>query len=111
MKLASIFTDHMVLQRDMPIRVFGTGEGKVKVTFLGETAEGTSENGKWRVELSPKPSGGPYEMKIDLGEDVVTLSDILIGDVFLASGQSNMEMPLFATESGFSDAENCANVS
>ncbi|MBR6719597.1 MAG: hypothetical protein IKL74_01660 [Clostridia bacterium] len=111
MKLASIFTDHMVLQRDMPLYIFGTGEGKVKVTFLGETAEGTSENGKWRVKLSPKPFGGPYEMKIDLGGEELVLRDILIGDVFLASGQSNMEMPLFATESGFSDAVNCDNAS
>ncbi len=109
MKLASIFTDHMVIQRNMTIRVFGSGEGKVRVQFLGETAEGMSENGKWCLYLSPKPSGGPYEMKINLNGEEITLKDILIGDVFLACGQSNMEMPLFTTESGFSDAKNCQN--
>jgi len=49
MKLATIFTDKMVLQRDMPIRIFGTGDGEVTVRFLGETVSGKSESGKWHL--------------------------------------------------------------
>ncbi|MBR2885255.1 MAG: hypothetical protein IKB93_10760, partial [Clostridia bacterium] len=109
MKLATIFTDKMVLQRDMPIRIFGTGDGEVTVRFLGETVSGKSESGKWRVNLSPRPFGGPYTMEIDLNGKTVVLHDILIGDVFLACGQSNMEMPLFRTESGIDDSKLCNN--
>ena len=109
MKLASVFTDKMVLQRDMPIRVFGTGEGKVRVHFLGETVTAESKGGKWCVELSTRSAGGPYTMEVDLDGKVVTLTDVLIGDVFLACGQSNMEMPLFKTENGFDDSLRCLN--
>jgi len=109
MQLAKIFTDHLVLQREMPIRVFGTGSGTAVVRFLGEEVTKTFSEEKWCVELSPRPAGGPFEMEIDLNGETVTLSDILIGDVFLACGQSNMEMPLFRTESGFADAAHCEN--
>lgn len=109
MKLAPIFTDKMVLQRKLPIRVFGTGDGSVTVSFNGETVSGKSESGQWLITLSPLEAGGPYEMDIDLNGEKIILSDILIGDVFLAAGQSNMEMPLFKTESGFDDSLNCKN--
>ena len=109
MKLASIFTDKMILQRDTPIRVFGTGNGVVTVRFLGEIVTEKGENGKWCVKLSPQPFGGPYSMGIDLDGKTITLSDILIGDVFLACGQSNMSMPLFRTESGIDDSRHCDN--
>ncbi len=109
MQLATIFTDHLVLQRDMPVRIFGTGNGEVTVDFLGETVTGKSIDGKWCVSLSPRPFGGPYEMKVNLNGTEVILKDILIGDVFFACGQSNMEMPLFRTESGFEDGAHCEN--
>ncbi len=109
MKLAAIFTDHMVLQRDIPIRIFGTGNGNVTVRFQGETVMGKSENDKWCIFLSPREAGGPYEMEVDLNGETIILRDILIGDVFLACGQSNMEMPLFRTESGFDDSVHCEN--
>lgn len=109
MKIATIFTNHMVLQRGIPIRVFGSGDGEVTVRFLGETVRGKSENGKWCVFLSSREAGGPYEMEVDLNNEKTVLHDVLIGDVFLACGQSNMEMPLFRTESGFEDSEHCEN--
>ena len=109
MELAKIFTDHMVIQRDMPIRVFGKGNGEVTVRFLGESVTEKVQGDKWCVTLSPQEFGGPYDMEIDLNGDVVKLKDIMIGDVFLACGQSNMEMPLFRTESGFEDASHCEN--
>ena len=80
MQLAKIFTDHLVLQREMPIRVFGTGSGTAVVRFLGEEVTKTFSEEKWCVELSPRPAGGPFEMEIDLNGETVTLSDILIGN-------------------------------
>ena len=109
MKLAAIFTDSMVIQRDMPIKVFGTGDGTAKVTFMGETAVAEAKDGKWCAALAPRQAGGPYTMDIELDGNVVTLNDILIGDVFIAGGQSNMEMPVFKTEGGFDEAKYCAN--
>ena len=109
MQLAKIFTDHMVIQRDMPIRVFGKGSGEVTVRFLGESVTEKAKGEKWCIILSPRKFGGPYDMEIDLNGDIVILKDIMIGDVFLACGQSNMEMPLFRTESGFEDGRHCEN--
>lgn len=105
MKLAEVFSDSMVLQRDMPIKIFGTGSGTVTVDFDGETAKSESSDGRWYVELKPRSSGGPYEMHIDLSGKKITLTDIMIGDVWLACGQSNMELPLFKTEGGIDEAQ------
>lgn len=109
MKLASIFTNSMILQRDIPIKVFGTGNGNVHITFLNETVSTTSKDGKWCVVLNSHPAGGPYTMQISLNGKMIILSDILIGDVFLVGGQSNMEMPLFKTDDGYEEVENCEN--
>ncbi|MBQ8526173.1 MAG: hypothetical protein IJ460_05610 [Clostridia bacterium] len=109
MELAPIFTDSMVIQRDLPIKVFGTGDGTAKVSFMGETVSATAENGKWCATLSPRPFGGPYTMSINLGGEEFAINDIMIGDVFIAGGQSNMEMPLFKTEYGFEEAKYCKN--
>jgi sialate O-acetylesterase len=85
----------MVLQRDMPIRIWGfasPGE-KVTVRFGGETAGGvTDDNGIWMVLLSPKKAGGPYTMDIN-GINHVWLKDIMIGDVWICAGGRQMEMP------------------
>lgn len=109
MELASVFTDSMVLQRDMPIKIFGSGEGNVSVELDGERRSARSENGKWCVELGQRPAGGPYEMHIDLNGREITLTDIMMGDVWLAAGQSNVEMPLFKTENGLSEARHSKN--
>ena len=89
MKLNPIFTDNMVLAANKPIRVFGEGNGKVTVNFCGITAETESKNGHWLCELPAQDFGGPYEMKIDLDGNAVTLKDIHIGVVLLLAGQSN----------------------
>lgn len=95
-----IFTDHMVLQRDMPIPVWGTGQPGEKVT-VKIADHGTSavvgEDGKWKVELDALPAGGPYRLTID-GIYRVALRDVLVGEVWLASGQSNMQWPLKLTD-------------
>ena len=90
MKLADIFTDAMVLQRRKPIAVFGSGSGKGRVELCGNavTFEATDS---WLVHLPAMEAGGPYEMTVTLNDETVTLTDILVGDVYLAGGQSNMQ--------------------
>ena len=91
-KPARCFSDHMVLQRDMAVPVFGTAEPgeRIVVTIAGQTKKTTADSdGRWRVELKPLKAGGPYAMSI-AGATTVKFSDILIGDVWMGSGQSNM---------------------
>ncbi|MBN2423538.1 MAG: hypothetical protein JXR46_07565 [Calditrichaceae bacterium] len=93
---AKLFSDHMVLQQDMPIPVWGTADpnGIVTVIFMDQKAETISDKkGKWMVKLKPVKAGGPFQMNI-IGKDTLLIDDILVGEVWLGSGQSNMEMPL-----------------
>ncbi|WP_343330725.1 sialate O-acetylesterase [Polaribacter staleyi] len=91
----ALFQDHMVLQRNKPIAVFGKAgkEKQVIVTFKGKTYKAKVENNNWKVFLDETKAGGPYTLSIK-GENEIILSDILIGEVWLCSGQSNMEMPV-----------------
>jgi sialate O-acetylesterase len=92
--LARIFSDHAVLQRDQTIAVWGTtgAGGKVTVTLGGQTASGSADaQGKWKVQLPPQPAGGPYALTVTSNGQTVSRADILVGDVYLCSGQSNME--------------------
>lgn len=109
MKLASIFTDHMVLQAHKPIMIFGEGIGCGEISFQGRKYKICSKDDNWCVELQESEYGGPFEMKITLENELTVLTDIYIGEVWIAAGQSNMEMPLFRTESGYSDAKYCEN--
>ncbi len=98
-KLPMAFADHAVLQRDRPIIVWGwadPGEA-VQVEFAGATAEAIADaNGDWQVELPPcEASKEAREMKVS-GSNEIVLQDILVGDVWLCSGQSNMEMKVGA---------------
>ena len=90
MKLADIFTNHMVLQRRKPIAVFGTGSGKGRIELAGYTVEFEAEDG-FLVHLPAMEAGGPYEMSVTLNNETTVLTDILVGDVYLAGGQSNMQ--------------------
>ncbi len=94
--LPALIGDNMVLQRDAEVPVWGwadVGEG-ISVRFQGKTWQTTAGNqGKWQVMLPPMPAGGPYEMTIS-GNNSITLHHIMLGEVWLASGQSNMRMRL-----------------
>lgn len=96
-RLPHIFSDHMVLQRDRPIKIWGWAEANEVVTInfmeLQKTTV-TDRNGSWAILLDQAPAGGPYQLKINGKDNTILLKNILIGDVWLCSGQSNMEMPL-----------------
>ncbi len=92
-KLPVLVSDGMVLQCEQPIRIWGWADPseKVEVTFLKKKyAAVTDESGRWAVNLPATKAGGPYSMNIN---DIV-LQDILVGDVWLCAGQSNMETPM-----------------
>ncbi|KLT64391.1 9-O-acetylesterase [Pedobacter sp. BMA] len=97
-KPASMFTDHMVLQQQSNVAIWGWAKpsNKVKITtsWNKESYTVTSgQDGKWKVKVSTPVAGGPYNMEFNDGEKLV-LTDILIGEVWFCGGQSNMEMPL-----------------
>ncbi|MGA3159774.1 MAG: sialate O-acetylesterase [Terracidiphilus sp.] len=91
-KPAALFSDHMVLQRGMSVPVWGMaapGEA-VKVTLNGQTRSTTAgHDGKWMLRLRKLKAGGPYEMRIQ-GTNSLIIHDVLVGEVWLGSGQSNM---------------------
>jgi sialate O-acetylesterase len=107
-----ILSDHMVVQRDSPVHVWGMAapDQQVQVTFRGET-ETTSANrlGQWSLYLKPGGVGGPFDMTVE-GEsgpaasaNTIHISDILVGDVWLASGQSNMEFEMYKAATAAED--------
>ena len=91
-RLPKLISNGMVLQRDANIRIWGwasNGE-KVSIRFMDATYNTTANNnGEWEVMLPKLKAGGPYEMQIDASNSI-TINDILIGDVWVCSGQSNM---------------------
>jgi sialate O-acetylesterase len=97
----AVFSDHMVLQRDQPVALWGEAApgDAVTVTFAGDTktVEADAE-GKWRAEFPARGAGGPFQIDARTGKsNRATLRDVLTGDVFLCSGQSNMAWPVSQT--------------
>ncbi len=96
--LPLMFSDGAVVQRDGPLPVWGwaTPGAKIEVAFDGRSAQATaSGDGAWRLELPAHAAGGPYLLEIrENGGDATVVRDVLVGDVWLASGQSNMEWPV-----------------
>jgi len=95
-RMACIFTDHMVLQRDQPLPVWGwAAPGRAVTIEVGPHFARTRTNaeGRWRLTLPSLESGkGPLTMTVKAGDETIRLTDILVGEVWLCSGQSNMEM-------------------
>ena len=98
MKLASLFSHHMVLQQGRPIPVWGWAESgqKIRVELAGHTVEAvTGEDSQWMAHLPALDAGGPYTLTVSTdGSDPLILKDVLIGEVWICSGQSNMEFGL-----------------
>ncbi len=89
-----LFSDHRVLQREVAVPVYGhaTPGSRLSVRLAGVTQETTvAADGTWQVELPPFPSGGPHRLEAVCNGQVAAVEDILFGDVWIASGQSNME--------------------
>ncbi len=99
-KLPAILSDHMVLERTDKVPIWGWAESgeNVAVTLNGQAAKTTADsNGKWRVNLNLKDSApGPFEMVVE-GKNKLTVTDVVVGEVWVASGQSNMEFRVKAT--------------
>ena len=109
--LASPFTDHAVLQRELPVPVWGfdTPGTAVNVSIQGQQATATAAaDGRWRAVLQPLPVGGPYELTV-AGTTTIVLKDILVGEVWLCSGQSNMEFYTRRSSTGAADLPSSAN--
>jgi sialate O-acetylesterase len=98
LSLNSFFSDHMVLQQKENVKIWGnyTPQKQVSISASwGKTAVATSDKyGKWKLDLETPSAGGPYDLTISTAESAINIKDVLIGEVWLASGQSNMEMPL-----------------
>ncbi len=98
--LSPLFSDHMVLQRDQPNKVWGWAEPgeKAKLSIDGQNHPILADaDGKWHVTLDPLEVGGPYTLQIK-GKNRIEISDILVGEVWLCSGQSNMRWNVSRTE-------------
>jgi len=93
---APIFSDHMILSRRKEIRVFGTAnEGStITGTLNGVTASAAALNGRFQLFFPPMEAGVDHTLTLTDGETSYAFTDVAVGDVFLAGGQSNMELEL-----------------
>lgn len=96
-RLPHVLSDHAVLQRERPIHIWGwaTPDARLTVHFHGQSVAAMADpQGEWSAWLAPEAAGGPYTLTVSGDGPNVTLEDLLVGDVWFASGQSNMEIPL-----------------
>lgn len=105
--LSHIFSDHAVFQQETQVPVWGWGDPgkKVEVVWDGQTYKTTvAADGSWRVSVpTGKADGATYTLTVKSGKETVTVNDIVLGEVWLCSGQSNMEMPISGF--GFQEVE------
>jgi len=98
LKMSPLFSDHMVLQQNQDIAFWGEYSPMKKITLSGSWGdEATTEsdaNGQWKMTLTSPAAGGPYSINVISADSTIMIDDVLFGEVWLASGQSNMEMPL-----------------
>jgi sialate O-acetylesterase len=117
--LPRILSDHMVVQRELPVHVWGmaTPGEEVSIGFRGDTrSTKTDRLGRWSVYLKPGAAGGPFQMTVkgvavnaNAAAQNITLDDVLVGDVWLASGQSNMEFEMRKAATADADLPHAAN--
>ncbi|MCP1585427.1 sialate O-acetylesterase [Pseudoxanthomonas mexicana] len=96
--LHPLFQDHAVLQRDVPIRLWGDARpgSLVSVTFANKTTDTRAgKDGQWEIVLPARPAGGPHTLAVKAGQDTHVVRDVQMGDVWLCAGQSNMELPVW----------------
>lgn len=108
LQLAPVFADHMVLQQKMPIPVHGTADAGEEVTLSWGKQKikiKAGLNGQWKAVIPAQKAGGPYQLEVATAAKKITLQDILVGEVWLCSGQSNMAFPLQAAQGGGAERE------
>lgn len=96
--LHAMFQDHAVLQRDKPIRIWGRARptAEVRIALAGKKARARADGeGRWEAQLPALKAGGPYTLTATTGDITQAVGDVLIGDVWLCSGQSNMELQVW----------------
>ena len=100
-QLPRLFSDGAVLQRDQPLRIWGTADAgaPVHVDFNGSAVDvAAGADGRWSATLPAQGAGGPYQLTVRSGDSARNVRDLLVGDVWLASGQSNMEWPVASSD-------------
>lgn len=99
--LHSLFTDNGVVQRGIKLPIYGTADNgeKVTVQFCGQTASTVAADGKWMLRLKPLAAGGPYDMVVK-GTNKLVVKNLMVGDVWVCSGQSNMQFYLQSSDGG-----------
>lgn len=116
LQLPATYGNSMVLQRQRPIRIQGTANAgeKVSVNFHGRKADAVTDNfGQWSVSFPAEEAGGPYKLQVKARSGEKTLSDVWVGEVWLCSGQSNMELKLSQVLTGKEDiaaADTCSRL-
>ena len=111
-KLPAYYSDNMVIQRDEPIRISGTADAgeRVEVVLNGKRQKANaSAQGKWAVTLPAMPAGGPYKLTVRTKSRVIDINEVWMGDVWVCSGQSNMEWRLKNCATGKEDCAAAAN--
>src|SRR5437016_14634521 len=109
-RLPGFFSDNAVLQQGARVPVWGWADDgeKVTVTFRGKDVSATARNGKWMVKLPGQKAGGPDTL-IVAGKNKIELKNVLVGEVWICSGQSNMEFPLGRSFESENDLARSAN--
>ena len=99
-ELGPLFSDDMILQRNSQVPIWGSAKGNEKISIISswnnnEVITKADNNGNWTADISTPDAGGPYEIKISSKKNILNLTNVLIGEVWVASGQSNMQMALY----------------
>ena len=109
LSLPAIFSDHMVLQQKSDVMFWGKSNPNDKIIISGNWGQSDSiksnESGVWELKLSTPSAGGPYEVTVNSSKNFIKYRDVLIGEVWLASGQSNMDWKLNQCESCITNQE------
>ena len=110
LELSPVFSDHMVLQQKTKVAFWGKSKPNALITVTGSWRENNSaladNDGNWKVKLLTPSAGGPYEVEIKTSQQSIKYRDVLIGEVWLASGQSNMGMTLNPSDDYIENQDN-----
>lgn len=109
-RLPGLFSDHMVLQQGAAVPVWGWADDgeAIRIEIQGQTARTTCRDGQWKVSLKPLEAGGPFTLKVS-GNNTIEIKEVLVGEVWVCSGQSNMEWPMTRSHDPQADIAASAN--